>query len=54
MNFGYGSLVVVFDNDNGSFGVTVGIEARFDWLEELMRGEKVEKACCAISRKACL
>lgn len=52
MDFGYGSLAVVCDNDNRSLGVVVGIEARFDWLEELIRGEKVEKACCATSRKS--
>lgn len=48
MTFGYGSLEVVCD-DNRRLDIVVGAEAKFDWLEELTRGEQVEKACCATS-----
>lgn len=46
----YGNLEVICD-DNRSLGILVGTEVSFDWLEELMRGKKVEKACCVISRR---
>lgn len=43
-------LGLVHDNDSRGLGVVVGTEARFDWFEELMRGERVDKACCTTSK----